>query len=246
MKAYRVAAVAFVGVFTCVSITAQSASTPKPVRKSIYLQDAPLNFAALVPPPPAAGSAADNADRAAVRQAQQARTVATIAAAKRDDAEEDIFIYATVLGARFDEKSLPLTAAFSLHIRGEAGTVTPALKQRWGRPRPFIADAAIHAVCEQKAEPSYPSGHAMVGYLEGFTLAQMLPERSAEILARAREYAENRVVCGVHYPSDTEASRTAALAEFGALSTSPRFQSELAAARAEVRKAFELPVDLPH
>jgi len=245
MKAHYILTLASFSALTCISIcaSAQAQTTvPKAPKKSLYLSQPPLNFAAVVPPPPAAGSAADKADLAAVHAAQASRTAKQIAAAKHDDAEEDIFIYATVLGDRFNEQALPLTAALSRHVRNEAGTVSPSLKELWGRPRPFVTDKTVHAICEQKIEPSYPSGHSMVSYLEAFTLAQMVPEHASEILARASDYAHNRVICGVHYPSDTEASRLASMAEFGALSTSPKFQEELSAARKELRTALNLPL----
>jgi acid phosphatase (class A) len=228
-------------VIIAIVATAQTSAPAKPPHKSLYLSDNPLNFAAIVPPPPADHSAAAINDLVAVKTAQKTRTKSSIEAAQKDDQEEDIFVYATVLGSRFNAKDLPVTAAFSLHVRNEAGTVTPALKTLWNRPRPFVADKSVHPVCEQKVEPSYPSGHSMVGYLEGFALAQMIPQRSGELLARAREYASHRVACGVHYPSDTEASYTAALTEFGALMSSARFRAELAEASKETRAALGLP-----
>ncbi len=64
----------------------------------------------------------------------------------------------------------------------------------------------------------------------------MIPEKAPEILARAGDYAHNRVICGVHYPSDVEASRTLALVMLGELSNSPRFQQDLREAEAELRQ----------
>jgi hypothetical protein len=55
----------------------------------------------------------------------------------------------------------------------------------------------------------------MSGYLLAFIMAQIVPEKKQEILDRAADYAHNRVVCGVHYPTDTEASRRMAYAIFG-------------------------------
>ena len=59
-------------------------------------------------------------------------------------------------------------------------------------------------------------------------------------MARAAEYANNRVVAGVHYPSDIEGGRLTATAFAAALFASPAFQSDLAAARAELRQALNL------
>jgi acid phosphatase (class A) len=94
----------------------------------------------------------------------------------------------------------------------------------------------MHPVCALKTEhDSYPSGHGLTGYLEVFTLANIVPERRTEILARADDYARNRLVCGVRYASDVEASRGVAYVVFGYMLATPRFQRDLAAAREEMR-----------
>jgi acid phosphatase (class A) len=80
----------------------------------------------------------------------------------------------------------------------------------------------------------------LTGYLEAFTLAEIAPEKRAEILARADDYAHSRLVCGVHYPSDVEASRTVAYAVFGYMLATPRFQRDLAVAREEMRAKLGL------
>ena len=82
--------------------------------------------------------------------------------------------------------------------------------------------------------------HTILGYLEAFTLAQIVPEKRNQILERADEYAHNREVCGVHYPTDVASGREAAYAVFGAMMISKEFQQDLAAARAETRKVLGL------
>ena len=49
---------------------------------------------------------------------------------------------------------------------------------------------------------SYPSGHTTTAYEAGITLATLLPELAPEILTRASEAGNNRIVLGVHYPLD--------------------------------------------
>lgn len=213
----------------------------KPAHISLYLQAPAVDFLGVVSAPPQVSTVSGAADLAAVHDAEAHRTTTDVQQAQRDDAEEDIFIFATVLGSRFNAVSLPLTAALGSHVRNEAGTVTPALKAHYARPRPFVADNTLHPVCDKKREPSYPSGHAVVGYMEALTVAQMVPEQAAAILARADAYAHNRVICGVHYPSDIAASRTAALIEFGALAQSGAFRLELANAREEARRVLGMP-----
>lgn len=49
---------------------------------------------------------------------------------------------------------------------------------------------------------AFPSGHTTTAYQAGITLATLLPELAPQILARASEAGNNRVVLGVHYPLD--------------------------------------------
>jgi acid phosphatase (class A) len=73
-------------------------------------------------------------------------------------------------------------------------------------------------------------------------LIEMVPEKRDAILARADEYARNRLVCGVHYPSDIQASKLVAYSIHSVMDTNPQFQKELAAARVELRQALGLPL----
>lgn len=206
-----------------------------------YIVPSQVNYAAMIPEPPRAGSAAAKEDIAAVLLMEKQRTPADIAAARKDADEEDIFLFADVMGLDFRADKLPVTAAFSAKLRNESAVINPDLKQHFNRPRPFMVDANVHRVCEQKPDNGYPSGHSMVGWLTGLSLAEMVPERAQAILQRAHAYAMNRVVCGVHYPSDTEASHMVALAMYGNMAASAAFQNDLAASRAEIRRVLHLP-----
>ena len=210
-------------------------------RTPYYFDPVVLNLVDLIPPPPEADSAANKAELAELHKIEKARTPAQIAAAKSDEAEEDLFAFNTVLGAGFNPAALPVTAELGVHVKNEQSVAGGALKSTFQRPRPYQTDKTLHPVCAvTTAANSYPSGHALTGYLEGFTLAEILPEKRAEFLARADEYAHNRLVCGVHYPSDIEESRRIAYAVFGYMMATPKFQHDLAAARAEMRAKLGL------
>lgn len=230
---------------SCTSLCVSAQTTPAAAKTpavSIYVQGQSLDYAHLVPDPPAADSKAAKTELAFLHRLQRTRTAAQVKAAQTDDVNENMFLYATLLGPGFNPEALPLTAAFSAHLRKESSVINPMLKVRFARPRPYVTDKTLHLVCEPSQANAYPSGHAMVGYLEGLALTQMVPEHADAILLRAKDYANNRMVCGAHYPSDIEASHTIALALFGNLSSSPQFQKELATARAELRHALNLPM----
>jgi acid phosphatase (class A) len=92
---------------------------------------------------------------------------------------------------------------------------------------------------------SYPSGHATYGYLMAYLLADMVPERRDQLIARAGVFASQRAVCGVHFPSDLEAGRKGAewLAE--QFRGSSDYRNAAAIAASDLRLALGLPAQRP-
>lgn len=216
--------------------TTSSMAAPKTPRTAYYVDAAALNIGRLLPDPPPVDSAANKAELAEMHRIESSRTADDVAKAKADDGEEDMFVFKTVFGPAFTPEALPLTASLGAHVKNEEGVVGSLLKHDFQRPRPFQVDSTLHPVCVAKPQhDSYPSGHALTGYLEAFTLVELVPEKRTEILARADEYAYHRAVCGVHYLSDVEASRRVAYAVFGYMLATPKFQHDLEAAREEMR-----------
>jgi acid phosphatase (class A) len=178
----------------------------------------------ILSPPPATESAVTAAELAELHRIETTRTPAQIAQAQTDDREEDIFLFKSVMGPGFTAEALPVTALLSAHVRKDESSAGSPLKNIYRRPRPYQADSTLHPVCPLNPGPtSYPSGHSLSGYLLAFTLVQLVPEKREQIFERADEYVHNRLVCGVHYASDIEASRRVAYAIFGSMAASPNF-----------------------
>jgi acid phosphatase (class A) len=233
----------------CAAIFAQAPAVQhvQSAKTGYFTADAPLDLSEIVPPPPAQDSNTTKAELARLHQIEQSRTPAQVAAAQNDDRQEDIFYLRSVMGKEFTPDNLPLLAALSDRVKSEASVASGALKSEFKRPRPYQFDSTLHPVCETTTQPnSYPSGHTITGYLEAFTLIRIVPEEKREILERADDYAHNRMVCGVHYPSDIAGGRAVAYAVFGYLMAQPRFQSDLAAARAETRKRLAFDGSMVH
>lgn len=227
--------------FTTAGLAQSTTPAPKPPQPATpkspyYIDPAALNLSAIIPDPPAAKSPQVQAELSELHRIEQSRTPADVASAKADEADEDIFSYKNIFGPTFTPEAFPITSALGDHVKNEQSVAGAALKALFQRPRPYQLDKTLHPVCTLTEAPnSYPSGHALTGYLEAFTLAELLPEKRSAILARADDYAHNRLVCGVHYPSDLEASRRVAYLVFGDMLASPKFQQDLAAARAELQ-----------
>jgi acid phosphatase (class A) len=210
-----------------------------------YIDPHVLRLDLILPSPPVRSSATTTAELTELHRIEAVRTPVQIAQAQADDREQDIFIFKTVLGPDFTAETLPMTALLSARVHQEETAASGPLKNIYHRARPYQADSTLHPVCPLNPGPtSYPSGHSLSGYLLAFTLVQLVPEKQKEILERADEYAHNRLICGVHYASDTEASRSIAYAIFGSLVTSTSFQRDFAAAREETRRKLNFPMTL--
>lgn len=205
-----------------------------------YLTPAELELAAWVAPPPAPGSPAELAERQQVLAMQRSRTPAMLAAARRDQ-EISLAGFAAVLGPGFSAEQVPLTFALGQRVCRDAAGITGVAKRAWARPRPFVTDETVVPVVAFSTDGSYPSGHATCGYLWALLLGELLPEQRAALLARGMEYGDNRLVGGVHYPSDVAAGRLAAVAIMAHLRGRPAFEADLEAARSELRAAVVAP-----
>ena len=59
--------------------------------------------------------------------------------------------------------------------------------------------------------PSFPSGHTTYGYTESMLLALLVPERYQQMVARAAEYGNDRIIVGAHYAMDVIGGRATSL-----------------------------------
>lgn len=213
------------------------------VRRAIFISAEQLDTAAILVNPPAKDSDETKAELAVLHRLQETRSPAQVGRAQSDDSEEDIFLFKNVLGERFNREGLPMTASLSDHVHNDEGIILNPAKAFFQRPRPYHFDETLKPVCkikEDRTDYAYPSGHGATGYLEGLVLTLIVPEKRDAILARADDYAHNRLVCGVHYPSDIAASKQVAYAAIGIIMNNPQFKKELAAARTETRAALGL------
>jgi acid phosphatase (class A) len=214
---------------------------------SKFLKPGDVDPALILPPPPAEGSPAAVAELAELHSLVATRTPERLAQAQHDADVENVTSIVSIFGPALDLGQYPATAKLFADLRTEDSVVAKAAKKVFHRPRPWEADPALAADpalggCD-KGDPStsYPSGHATMGYAAAEVLAQLMPGNAQIILARGADYAESRVICGVHYPRDTEASHVLATALVDKLMTKPDFQAELEAARAELTAAHIAP-----
>jgi acid phosphatase (class A) len=221
---------------------AQSAPAKAPAA-SKFLSTGDLEPALLLPPPPKDDAPAAVEGRAELhRIAASVRTPERLAQARHDDEAEDVRSIADVLGPAFDLQRFPATARLFADLRNEDSVAAKQAKAYFKRERPYINDLDLD-VCDDRHDRknSYPSGHATMGFAAAAVLAQLMPGNAQPILARASDYAESRLVCGVHYRGDIEAGQVLGTILVAKLMTKPAFVAEVEAARAELTAAHLAP-----
>jgi acid phosphatase (class A) len=209
--------------------------------RAALLDPAEIDASRLLPPPPVAGSAAAKAEIAELHAIAASSSADLLEQARRDDGDERPDLFNAALG--FDVTALPATNKMLTDIAKEESADSKAAKSYFHRDRPWIVDSSIKTCVPVKPGPaanSYPSGHTTLGFSMGIVLASLMPEKAQAILARASEFSEHRLVCGVHFRSDIVAGQ-----EFGTvmalrLMQRPAFKAEMDAARAELRAAHRI------
>lgn len=195
---------------------------------------------ALLPPPPAKGSAAFAADQAASRKALALRgtprwTIATADAELRFPQAAGTF--ACALGAPVSERETPQLYMLLRRTLADAGLSTYAAKNHYQRIRPFLVNQQPTCTPDEEKhlekDGSYPSGHTALGWAWALVLTEIAPERADAILARGLAFGESRVVCNVHWQSDVVAGRIMGAATVARLHADPGFRKDLHAAKAE-------------
>ncbi len=203
-----------------------------------YVTAKQIDLGIILPPPVVAGTPQDQAEQAAAIAAQKAAPPERIALAVAD-AQESVFdMFTRTLGADFTAARLPQASVFFERVgASEDATVDPA-KKLFGRVRPFLANPEIKPLVPQSKSGAYPSGHTTRVTMTAIILASMLPEKRDAIWARAAEYAESRVISGMHYPNDLEGGRRAGTAMAAVMFTDPGFQADYQVAKAEIHAAI--------
>ncbi len=114
--------------------------------------------------------------------------------------------------------------------------------------------------------PSFPSGHTTYGYMGSLLIAVLVPDRYQEMVVRAAEYGNDRIIMGAHYAMDVlggrtlatydlahllandpaylnrplkDFARTTAMSEPQGPATIPDFRAAVATARADLNKVLE-------
>jgi len=207
-----------------------------------YLSGETEDFVERFGPPPAAGSAEMRRELDELLELQRRRTPAQVAAA-RADRKKDVSRFLAALGLDpAHGPPLPALRKFTDTAESDIRPYVRAVKDKYRRLRPYEIEPKLGPCIGDVADDlSYPSGHATYAFVMGALLSELVPERRTALIRRAEEFARQRLVCGVHFPSDIEAGRRGAEFLVGKMHESAVFGRDENAARTELRATLKLP-----
>lgn len=190
----------------------------------------------LLPGPPSDNSAEAREELDLMLSIQEKRTKDDVARCA-SEVKLKVDVFASVMGPWFTEKNLPRLAKVFAALETDSKQASNAAKAAYHRPRPEHEDKRIHVPIDDETTFAYPSGHATRGMLYALLLVELAPDHRDALLERGREIGWDRVIAGLHHPSDIIAGRVLGKALAQSLLADPKFQPELAALKAEFREA---------
>ncbi len=194
----------------------------------------------LLPQPPAKDSVQEKIDSAILVWEQSRRTdydyLQAWASVTLDPSH-----FNEPLGARFEESRFPKLYGIMNTVLADARLYVDAFKAKYKRPRPYQVDPNIKPFIPEEESDTYPSGHATRGMTSALVLAEIFPDKRDALLKSGIKTGQDRVIGGVHYVSDIEASFILADALSKSIIASPVFKSQVAAAQDEIKRINQSP-----
>lgn len=187
-----------------------------------------------VPPPPKRGSVAEKRDFQELRRWQSVRTTEECAVARAQNFMSADVLFGPETGLLTKREFAAVKHLLEEVIETAENEARP-YKEEFARARPYDTDSEI-SPCIRKpgGAKSYPSSHAAAGMAGGLVLADLFPARAEEFRAAGLQIGTNRVLGGVHHPSDVETGQSIGEQIHEALETSREFLRDYSAAEASL------------
>jgi len=172
--------------------------------------------------PPLPGSTELREDLAVLRWLQLNRTPQMIATTWTT-LSRDVTVFSPAVGVDM-VKSTPALLRGMAPFMALVDQGSDAIKTLVRRPRPFSSHPDLKPCLPLETGFSFPSGHSSWYAAAALLLSDLLPERRERILELGSYGGANRVMCGVHYPSDVLAAQRFAGAAAAQIIASPQWQ----------------------
>lgn len=207
--------------------------------KQGYLSPDAVEIVKILPPAPHEGDPRYQADREIFKATRRFVGTPRWTLATRDaelSTADMLAAFSCSVGVALTRENAPTVAKLIDKAGVDTSGAVGVAKDYFKRRRPFLIDHG--EICQPEAELAgtfdYPSGHTTRGWTWAELLAELAPDHAGAILARGRAFGESRIVCGAHNSSAVEAGRLTAASVLAAVHSSPAFQTDFQAAKAEL------------
>ncbi len=176
--------------------------------------------------PPAPTSAEEKADFAELFRFQKTRTKADC----RRAADAVKVSLNSFFGPQYGPLSKDEVAQWSdffEKVRVDTDYFVQETKKKWHRERPYVEDPQIKPCVTLENTGAYPSGHAAISRVFAEVLSMMDPSRRIAFSVRADQIAIDRVISGLHHPTDIEAGKKLGDKVFAELKNNKSFMSKI-------------------
>lgn len=173
--------------------------------------------------PPAPESAAARDDLAVLNWLQPHRTPQMVATTW-STLGRDVALFSPALGVDMSKSTPRMEQGLGAFL-ALVDQASNRIKDIVRRPRPYWSHAHLKPCLPPERGFSFPSGHSTWYQAAAVLLADLLPERRERLLTIGAYGGANRVMCGVHYPSDVDAAQRLGRAAAAQIIASPQWRS---------------------
>jgi acid phosphatase (class A) len=199
--------------------------------QSAYLErDLSSEVLSQVPAFPKPGSPEQKKDEKELLQWQKKRSAKDCERAQSEVVVTLQSLYGQPYGF-LDEKQVDTLKPFFEKIRSEFGNYVGMTKKAYSRQRPYLYVKNLKPCLPQETSFAYPSGHATIAVFYGQILSDLFPDKAEQIQKRADGIALDRVIGGVHHPTDIEAGKKMGLWLYSELAKSKLYHTDVDAYR---------------
>lgn len=184
----------------------EQAIHPIPKEPKIISSELMSKLKANIKSPPKKNSDAQKQDEKKLKDFQKSRSLAQCDRAKSEVYVSLASFYGKPYGFLSQVEVSRLTSFFE-QIRNDADYYIQLIKKEYPRQRPFLYIEGLHPCVPREVTGAYPSGHATLARLYALILKDLYPQKAQIIDSRSEEISADRVLSGMHHPSDISAGK---------------------------------------
>jgi acid phosphatase (class A) len=211
-----------------------SACAHETIHEKPLVNPATVDTLHIIPGPPPLGSARSDEDYKTLHRYQRIRSDAECARAKEEEVTKDFLAFFRAPRGPLTDPEVVALRPFFNRLLAEARPIWMRGKDHWARKRPYVVDTTIEPCVKPENTYAYPSGHSAAAELFADVLEGIFPDRKDALRDRGLQIGEDRILGGVHHPSDVHDAQMLADDAYQAFLRDPNFVAGLDQAKATV------------